>query len=133
MIRLLIRTVVFFASSVIGLVVASLVLDDFEVTPSGFLLVVVVFALIQSIISPFLMKVAMKNATAFLGGIGLLATFIALLVATLVGDSLTISGGVSTWIAATVIVWLATALATFLLPFLVAKTAIERKRSERQV
>lgn len=127
MMRLLIRAVIFFVSSAIGLLVAALVLDDFEVTPSGFLLVVVLFALIQSIISPFLMKVAAKNATAFLGGIGLLATFIALLVATVVGDSLTING-VSTWIAATVIVWLATAVATFLLPFAVARTAVDRRR-----
>ena len=118
MIRLLLRAVVFLASAAIGLIVASLVLDDVTVTTEGFLLVVVIFAVIQSVISPFLARVAAKNATALLGGVGLLATFVALLVVTLWGDAITIDGGVGTWIAATVIVWLATALATMLLPFL---------------
>ena len=131
MIRLLLRTLIFFVSSAIGLLVADLVLDDFSVTASGFVLVVVVFSLIQSIISPFLLKVAMKSATAFIGGIGLVATFIALFIASVVGDSLTIEGGASTWIAATVIVWLATALATFLLPFVVLKKAVTANQGER--
>jgi hypothetical protein len=117
-IRLLLRAVVFLASAAIGLIVASLVLDDVTVTTEGFFLVVVIFAVIQSVISPFLARVAAKNATALLGGVGLLATFVALLVVTLWGDAVTIDGGVGTWIAATVIVWLATALATMLLPLL---------------
>ncbi|WP_244929915.1 hypothetical protein [Nocardioides sp. W7] len=118
MIRLLLRTIVFLASAAIGLVVASLVLDEVTVTTEGFLLVVVIFAVIQTVISPFLARVAAKNATALLGGVGLLATFVALLVVTVWGDAVTIEGGVATWIAATVIVWLATALATLLLPVL---------------
>lgn len=122
MIRLLIRTVVFLGSAAIGLLVADWLVDGFDVTSSGFLLVVVVFAAIQSIISPFLAKLAAKNATALLGGIGLIATLIALFVAQAVGDSLTIDGGVSTWLAATVVVWLATALATLLLPIAVVKS-----------
>lgn len=60
---------------------------------------------------------------------GLVASFVALFVATLVGNSLTISGGATTWIAATVIVWLATALATVLLPFILIKAGIESARS----
>jgi hypothetical protein len=121
---MLLRLVIFLGSAAIGLIVAAAILDDVEVTAGGFVLVVVVYAVVQSVISPFLLKVAAKNATAFLGGIGLLATFVALVVATLVGDSLTIDGGVATWILATLIVWLVTALATLLLPFLLIRKAV---------
>lgn len=124
MIRLLIRTVIFLGSAAIGLVVASLVLDDFTIKPLGFVLVVVVFALAQSILSPFLMKMAAQNFSAFLGGIGLVSTFVALVIASVVGDALEIDG-VSTWIAATFIVWLATAAATALLPIFLIKKAVE--------
>ncbi|MGD9962213.1 phage holin family protein [Nocardioides sp.] len=127
MIRLLIRTAIFLGSAALGLIAASLILDDFSISASGFIFVVVIYALIQSIISPFLMKVAAKNATAFLGGIGLVATFVALLVVTLIGDSLTIKGA-STWILATLIVWLVTALASFLLPMFLIKNAVEARR-----
>lgn len=130
MIRLLLRTLIFFGSAAIGLVVAAQVLDDMEVEAEGFLVVVLLFTLIQSIISPFLAKVAAKNATALLGGIGLLATFVALLVASWIGDALTIEGGVGTWLAATVIVWLVTALATLLLPLVLLREA--RDRNDQQ-
>ena len=57
----------------------------------------------------------------------LIATFVALVVTDLVSDGLTISG-VSTWIAATVIVWLAALLAAFILPFLGLKKFLENRR-----
>lgn len=132
MIRFALRALIFFASAAIGLLVAALLLDDVEVTLSGFLIVVVVFAVLQSVLGPFIAKVAAKNATAFLGGIGLVTTFVALLVSTLVSDSLDIDGGVVTWIAATVIVWLVTALATVLLPVFLIKEAVEEHRDNHR-
>jgi len=130
-IRLLVRTLIFLGSAALGLVVAAQLLDDVEVTASGFITVVLIYAVIQSIISPFLARFAAKNATAFLGGVGLVATFVALVAATALGDSLTITGGVVTWISATVIVWLVTALATLLLPFALLKAGVESARERR--
>ena len=92
-------------------------------------LAVVLFAVIQSILAPFIAKVTARNASALLGGVGLLSTFIALWLTTLFGDSLTIDGGFGTWLTATVIVWLATALATLLLPFILVKAGIESARA----
>jgi Na+/melibiose symporter-like transporter len=128
MMRLVIRALVFLGSAAIGLIAADMFLDDVEVSASGFILVVVIYAVLQSVIAPFMMRMIAKNATAFLGGAGLLATFVALLVATWFGDALTISGGVVTWIAATVIVWLVTAIATMLLPFILVKTGVQKVR-----
>ena len=44
-------------------------------------------------------------------------------------DSLTIDGGFGTWLTATVIVWLATALATLLIPFILVKAGVESARA----
>lgn len=131
MIRFLLRTLIFLASAALGLVAADLILDDFSVTASGFVVTVVVFAVIQSVLAPFIAKMVSRYAPAFLGGIGLLASYVALLAASLVGDSLTIRG-VSTWVLATIIVWLVTALATFLLPFVLIRKAADGKRSSRR-
>jgi uncharacterized membrane protein YvlD (DUF360 family) len=128
-IRLLIRLVVFLASAAIGILVAAGLLDGMTLHASGFVVVVVVYAVVQSIISPFLVKVAAKNATAFLGGIGLVSAFVALFVASLIGDGLSISGA-GTWIAAAVIVWLVTAIATLMLPWMLVKAGVESARKD---
>ena len=130
MIRLLIRSVIFLASAAVGLLVTAGLVDGVDVTPGGFLVAVVLFAVIQSILAPFIAKVTAKNAAALLGGVGLLSTFVALWLTTLIGDSLTIEGGVTTWLTATVLVWLATALATLLLPFLLVKAGIDAARAD---
>lgn len=131
MIRILVRALIFLGSAAIGLIAAALLLDGFDLDSGGFALVVVIYAVVQMILSPFLMKFTARNAAAFMGGVGLLATFVALLVASLVGDSLTITGGAATWIAATVVVWLVTALATLLLPFALVRAGVESARAKR--
>lgn len=129
MIRFLVRTAIFIVSAAVGLLVTAAVVDGFDVTASGFLSAVLIFAVIQSVLSPFIAKVTARNAAAFLGGVGLLSTFVALWLTTLIGDALTIGGGATTWLAATVIVWLATALATLLLPIILVKTGVEAARA----
>ena len=57
----------------------------------------------------------------------LIATFIALVVTDILSDGFTING-VGTWIAATVIVWVAALLAAFILPFLGLKKYLEERR-----
>lgn len=129
MIRFLVRTAIFIVSAAVGLLVTAAVVDGFDVTASGFLTAVLIFAVIQSVLSPFIAKVTARNAAAFLGGVGLLSTFVALWLTTVIGDALTIEGGATTWLAATVIVWLATALATLLLPIILVKTGVEAARA----
>ncbi|MFN3866332.1 MAG: phage holin family protein [Demequina sp.] len=115
MIRFLVRLLIFLASAALGLWVASLLLEGFEITITGFITAVVIFAVAQSVLSPFILKMSMRYATALTGGVGLLSTFVALLIATWVGDGLSITG-VSTWVIGTLVVWLVTAIATLLLP-----------------
>jgi hypothetical protein len=129
-IRLLIRLAVFLVSAAVGLLVADAILDDMTVEAAGFVTVIVIFAVAQAILGPFIAMVVARNASAFLGGIGLVTTFIALLLAQTIGDALTIEG-VGTWIAATVLVWLATAIATLLIPLILVKLGVEAARRER--
>ena len=120
MIRLLLRTAVFLGSAAIGLLVAAWLVPGVSVRPAGFIVAVVIFAAAQAILAPFFLKMASRYASAFIGGIGLVSTLAALLLASVFTHGLSIRG-IGSWVAATVVVWLVTALATLLLPMLVLK------------
>lgn len=120
MIRFLLRIAVFLGSSAIGLLVASLIVPGVTLRPLGFLTAVVLFTVAQAILSPFFLKMASRYASAFLGGIGLVSTLAALILASLFSSGISIRG-IGSWIAATVLVWLVTAIATLVLPALVLK------------
>jgi hypothetical protein len=119
-IRFLLRVAIFLGSSAIGLLVAGWLVPGVSLSVLGFITAVVVFTVAQGILSPFFLKMASRYASAFLGGIGLVSTFAALLLASLFSNGLSIRG-IGSWIAATVLVWLVTALATVVLPVLVLK------------
>src|SRR5688572_24540957 len=112
MITFLIRALIFVFSAALGLIAADLILPGFRIDWSdwwGFVLTVVIFAVIQSVLAPWVFKVARKHASAMLGGVGIIATFVALLVVVLIpGAGLGISEPLA-WILAPVIVWLVTA------------------------
>lgn len=120
MIRFLLRIAVFLGSSAIGLLVASMIVPGVTLRPLGFLTAVVLFTVAQAILSPFFLKMASRYASAFLGGIGLVSTLAALILASLFSSGISIRG-IGSWIAATVLVWLVTAIATLVLPALVLK------------
>lgn len=120
MIRFLLRIAIFLGSSATGLLVAWWLIPGVTVRPLGFLAAVVIFTVAQGILSPFFLKMASRYASAFLGGIGLVSTFVALLLASLFASGISIRG-IGSWIAATVVVWLVTALATLVLPMLLLK------------
>ena len=130
MIRFLIRAGIFLGSAAIGLFVAKLVVNGMTITRASFLFVVVIFAVIQSVIAPFLSQQAQRGAPVLTGAVGLASTFIALLVTDAISDGLTITG-VSSWLLATLIVWLATMLATLLLPWILVRAGVQRVRAER--
>lgn len=120
MIIFLIRAAIYIGCAALGLLVASWVLPDFVLEPQGFLVAVVVFALAQSILSPFIFRLTNRYAPAALGGFGLLSTLVALIVATLFPDGLIITG-FTTWIVAALVVWLTTTLGGWLLPLIFLK------------
>lgn len=131
MIRLIVNVVIYFASAALGLLVASWVVPGFDLNLPGFLFGTIVFAIAQSILAPFAMKMAHKYARGLLGGIGLVSTFLALLVAVFVPGGITISG-VSAWVIGTLVVWLITALGGWLLPIAAAKWILKEKAAGKK-
>lgn len=126
MIRLIVRTAIALAGNAIGLIVASLVFSGFDIDVTGFITALVIFTVAVALMTPFLASVMRRNqsSSAALGGVSLIATFVALLITTLVTDGLSISG-IGTWIGATVVVWLGSLLAVFILPYLGLKKYLE--------
>ncbi|CDO33207.1 phage holin family protein [Mycolicibacterium porcinum] len=120
MIRFLLRIAIFLGSAALGLLVAAWLVPGVSVSAWGFVATVVIFAVAQAILSPFFLKMASRYASAFLGGIGLISTLVALILASVLTRGLSISG-IGSWIAATVVVWLVTAVATVVLPALFLK------------
>ena len=126
MIRLIVRLVIALAGNAVGLIVASLVLDGFDIDVTSFIVALVIFTITLALMTPFLANALRRNrsSSAALGGVSLIGTFVALLVTDLLSDGLSISG-IGTWIGATVIVWLASLLAVFILPYLGLKKYLE--------
>jgi hypothetical protein len=133
-ITFLFRTAIYILSAGIGLIVADLVLDGFQIDWSkwwGFVLCILIFALLQSILSPWISKLADRYAPVLLGGIGIFSTLIALVIVVLLpvgGLRITDAAG---WILGSVIVWLVTALGTVLLPLLFVKRKVKDARARR--
>ena len=130
MIRFLVNAAVFLAAAAVGLLVAASVVDGMDIDAMSFITVVVIFAVLQAVLMPFMASVARRNAPVLLGGIGLVTTFVALLVTDLVSDGLSISG-VWDWILAALIVWIATMIATIAVPFILVKAGVESARERR--
>ncbi len=128
MIRLLVRTGIMLVANAVGLIVAAAVLDGVTLDAAGFIIAVVVFTIAMALMQPFLAVQLRRGGSAALGGVALIATLAALIITTLVTDGLSISG-VGTWIAATVIVWVAALLAAFLLPFLGLRKFLQERRA----
>jgi uncharacterized membrane protein YvlD (DUF360 family) len=126
-IRLLVRVAVAVAANAIGLLVAAALLDGVHLNGAAFVVAVVIFTVVFALMQPFLLVQMKRRRAAVLGGAALLATLISLIVADLLSDGLTIEG-VGTWIAATVIVWLAALLAAIVLPFLGLRKFMEERR-----
>ncbi len=130
MVRFLVNAAVFLAAAAVGLLVAAAVVDGMDIDTMSFITVVVIFAVLQAVLMPFMASVARRNAPVLLGGIGLVTTFVALVVTDLISDGLSISG-VWDWILAALIVWIATMIATIAVPFILVKAGVESARERR--
>jgi putative membrane protein len=126
-IRLLVQTVIALASNAVGLIVAAAVLDEVSLDATGFVIAVVVFTVVFALLQPFLVMSLRQSRAAVLGGVALIATLASLIVTVLVTDGLSIDG-LTGWILGTLIVWLASVLAGFILPYLGLKKYLDERR-----
>lgn len=121
------RTVVMLLANAIGLLVASLVLEGMDVDATAFIIAVVIFTVVLALATPFMASQLRRHQSSALGGVSLIATLISLIITDLISDGFTISG-LGTWVAAAVIVWAASLLAAFILPYLGLKKYLEDRR-----
>jgi uncharacterized membrane protein YvlD (DUF360 family) len=126
MIRFLIRVGIALLGAAIGLVVAAAVLDDMTLDGAAFLVAIVIFAVLTAVLEPAIEKIGDEHLAIVGVFSSLITTFVALLVTELVSDGLNISGA-STWVFATLIVWVCTALATWILLRLFIKNVRENR------
>ncbi|HSN42992.1 MAG TPA: phage holin family protein [Propionibacteriaceae bacterium] len=120
MIRMLINLAINVASAAIGLLASAILLPGFDLQVRGFLAAAAVLSIAQTVLGPFVFTMARKYATAMLGGIGIVSTLIALVIANLVPGGVSVNG-FSTWILAALIIWLCMALGGWLLVALFLK------------
>lgn len=130
MIRFLLTLVAHLVTAALALLIASWVLSQWvSLQFGGFLVAVVVFALAQAILAPFVFNMARKYASAILGGIGLVSTLLALWVATLFPGGLHIIG--LGWVLAPLVVWIVSALGGWIILGVVLKRYLEKREGKR--
>ena len=123
MLRFFIQTTVNLITAAVGILITAAILPDFRVQPLGFIAAVVVVVVAQAVLGPFVLSMSRKYAPALLGGIGIISTLVALIIASVLPGGITITG-MATWISAALLLWLCTALGGWLLLFLAAKYRI---------
>ena len=131
-ITLLFRSLAYLISAGIGLIVADLLLPGFQIQWDkwwGFVVCILIFAILQSVLAPWVSRLADRYAPVLMGGIGIFSTLIALIVVVL----LPIGGlrivDATGWLLGAVIVWLVTAIGSVLLPMIFLKKQVREKRS----
>lgn len=107
--RLLFQIVSQLVLATIAMIVCHFALPGFELHLGGFLVALGVFTLAHAILGPFVLNIAQRYAAPLAGGVGLVATLLALWVASLFQGGIVLRG-VETWVLAPIIVWVITAL-----------------------
>ncbi|BBX74629.1 phage holin family protein [Mycobacterium shinjukuense] len=111
----LLRGVVFLGAWAIGLLVAAWVVPGVSVSVSGLVVATVLFSVTQMMLSLLILKLPRAYASLLLGGTGLALTLVGLSLASVLTHGLTIDG-VTSWLAATLVVWLVTTVGAISVP-----------------
>ncbi|QRY64640.1 phage holin family protein [Gordonia sp. PDNC005] len=116
----------------VALLVIHVVLPGVELSVSGFFVAVGVFTLAHVILGPFVLSVAQNYAAPLSGGVGLVATLLALWIATLFDGGLRIVG-IPSWILAPLLVWIITALGGWIVMGLVIDRRLKKRAARKLV
>jgi len=124
--RFLAQTALLLLANAIALLVAAMFLPGFAINARGFIVAVGIFTASTVILEPLISRFARQSAPVLMGGIALVTTFVGLLVTTLLTRGLSITS-IGTWVLATLIIWIATVVASLVLPRLVFKDVLSDK------
>ncbi|MFZ1324182.1 MAG: hypothetical protein WAQ57_03425 [Candidatus Saccharimonadales bacterium] len=129
MLRLLARTSLSLLANAAGLLAAAVILNDFSIDGAAFVIAVVIFTAATTILGPFILSVALRSASYLVGGIALVTTLVGLILTSLISDGINISG-LSTWILATLIIWIFAVIANVVLPLFMFKQVLQKRRED---
>jgi hypothetical protein len=116
--------VVYLGANAIGLGLAALLFDKFEINGLGFVIALVIFTLVEVVADAVVEKAAAEQGAPVRAATALVSTFVGLLVTDVVSDGLDIEGS-GTWVLATLVVFAAALIGTFVL----GKLLLSRKQA----
>ncbi|WP_165314294.1 phage holin family protein [Agromyces protaetiae] len=126
MVRILIRLAIFLGTAALALFIATLLIPGFRAQFGGFILAVIVFAVVQTFLAWLVEQLFAKAAPTVAGVAGLISTALALWIATWFPGGLRFDG-LGAWVLAAVVVWILTAIITWAVAkFLPSKTTTQR-------
>ena len=128
---MLARWTIRFVSSLVGVAlgigVADIVLDDFSIDAAAMIQAVLLFWIVHIVVQFLALRILIRQPSVALAGLlALASTVVALIVVNIVVSGLSISGA-STYIVATLIIWIATAIGD-----LVGHRMIRSRREDRR-
>ena len=132
MVRMLLQAAINVVMAAVAFLVAGTLIAGVSLQPAGFFTAVIVFVLAQAVLGPFVFNIARQHASAILGAVGLVSILLAIWVATLVADGLTLSTAMA-WILTPLVVWIITALGTWILGYLVLKRWWDKRAEEKSI
>ena len=116
----LISAVFYTLANAAGLLLASLLLPGFKIGITAFIFATLLFSGVEIVLKPLILKLSKKSLPALEGGIALVTTFVGLFITSTLISGMEI-GGISNWLAATLLVWLGALIAGAVLPRLMFK------------
>lgn len=128
--RLLFQIISQVVLAAIALVVVHFALPGFALHLGGFLTALGVFTIAHAVLGPFVLNLAQRYAAPLAGGVGLVATLLALWIASLFQGGIEIRG-VETWVLAPIIVWVITALGGWLFMAFVIDKWLKRRAAQK--
>lgn len=130
--RLLFQIVSQLVLAAIALVVIHFALPGVTLHLAGFFIALGVFTLAHAVLGPFVLSIAQRYAAPLAGGVGLVATLLALWIASLFSGGIEIHG-VDSWLLAPLIVWVITALGGWLFMAFFAERWLKKRETARDL
>lgn len=127
-VKLALSAAAYLIANAVGLLLAAALLSGFQIDPLSFIIVVIAFSVIQAVLGPLVTKISLRQLPQLMGGVALVTVFIGLFVTDMLLDGMVI-GGIANWLAATLLVWLGSLVATLLIPIYVFKQLAEKKKA----
>jgi hypothetical protein len=120
MMRLLLRTAATVLANAAGLMLAVVMLPGFTIDAWSVLVVLLVFSIVMLLTGPLIFKIAVAHIPQIRGSVALVTVFFGLKVTEWLMPAFEM-GGLSNWLAATLLVWLGSLIAEILIPLYVFK------------